>query len=72
MTFSAENDMDPGPVPEELTGLTQVEEMLISADLPMMTIVRLPRGGQHSYSGNVINLPQDPVAPGTVAAETYH
>ena len=59
VTFSAENDMDPGPVPEELTGLTQVEEMLISADLPMMTIVRLPRGGQHSYSGNVINLPQD-------------
>ena len=59
VSFSAENDMDPGPVPDELAGLTQIEEMLISQFLPMMTVYRLPRGGQHGYSGNVINLPQD-------------
>ena len=35
--------------------LTQVEEMLISAVLP---IVKLPHG-QYAYSGHVINLPQD-------------
>ena len=59
VTFSAENDMDPGPVPKELTGLTQVEQLLIAQIIPMMTIVRLPRGGQFGYSGNIINLPQD-------------
>ena len=39
-------------------GLTQVEEMLISAVLPIMTLYRLPHG-QYGYSGHVINLPQD-------------
>ena len=42
----------------QLQGLTQVEEMLISAVLPIMTIYRLPHG-QYGYSGHVINLPQD-------------
>ena len=59
VTFSAENNMDPGPVPEELAGLTQVEQLLIAQIIPTMTIVRLPRGGQFGYSGNIINLPQD-------------
>ena len=39
-------------------GLTQVEEMLISPILPIMTLYRLPHG-QYGYSGHVINLPQD-------------
>ena len=49
--------MDPGPVPPQLQGLTQVEEMLIrfSAVMPMMSLYRLPLG----YSGHVVNLPQD-------------
>ena len=38
--------------------LTQVEEMLISAVLPIMTLYRLPHD-QYGYSGHVINLPQD-------------
>ena len=59
VTFSVGNDMDPGTVPDELKGLTQVEQLLIAQIIPMMTIVRLPRGGQFGYSGNVINLPQD-------------
>ena len=41
-----------------LQGLTQVEEMLISAVMPIMSIYRLPHG-QYGYSGHVINLPQD-------------
>ena len=42
----------------QLQDLTQVEEMLISTVLPIMSIYRLPHG-QYSYSGHVINLPQD-------------
>lgn len=41
--------MDPGVV------LTQVEEMLISAVIPMMSVPY----GQYGYSGHVINLPQN-------------
>ena len=40
---------------------SQVEEMLISAVMPIMSIYRLPRG-QYGYSGHVINLPQDVVS----------
>ena len=50
--------MDPGVVPIELRGLTQVEEMLISAVMPLMSVYRLPHG-QYGYSGHVINLPQN-------------
>ena len=41
-----------------LLGLTQVEEMLISAVMPIIFIYRLPHG-QYGYSGHVINLHQD-------------
>ena len=41
-----------------LQGLTQVEEMLISGVLPIMSLYCLPHG-QYAYSGHVINLPQD-------------
>ena len=50
--------MDPGVVPIEFRGLTQVEEMLISAVMPLMSVYRLPHG-QYGYSGHVINLPQN-------------
>src|SRR6185436_3185858 len=56
--FSSENDMDPGEVPEELQGLTEIEEMLIARVFPVMSVYRL-RGGQHGYRGNVINFPQN-------------
>ena len=38
-----------------------MEEMLISAVMPIMSIYRLPHG-QYGYSGHVINLPQDVVS----------
>ena len=56
--FSAGNDMDPGIVPEQLKGLTQVEEMLISRVCPIMRVYR-KHGGQRGYQGHVLNLPQD-------------
>ncbi|CAG8774992.1 27709_t:CDS:2, partial [Gigaspora margarita] len=36
--FSGENDMDPGKVPEELQGLTEVKEMLITQVFPLFII----------------------------------
>jgi hypothetical protein len=56
--FSEENNMDPGDVPDDLKGLTEIEEMLIAQVFPVMTVYRL-RGGQTGYKGNVINFPQD-------------
>ena len=50
--------MDPGEVPKELQGLTQVEEMLIAQIFLIISVYYL-RGGQYAYCGNVINFPQD-------------
>ena len=49
--------MIPSKVPEQLQGLTQIEEMLIARALPIMRIYIKP-GGQRGYSGHCINLPQ--------------
>ena len=38
-----------------------MEEMLIAAVMPIMSIYHLPYG-QYSQSGHVINLPQDAVS----------
>ena len=38
--YSAENDMDPGSVPAELQGLSEVEELLIARAFPIMSIYR--------------------------------
>ena len=56
--YSDGNNMDPGTVPPLLQGLTQVEEMLISSVIPMMSVYKLPHG-QIGYGGHIINLPQD-------------
>ena len=56
--FSSENSMIPSPVPPQLQGLTQTEEMLIACALPIMRVYIKP-GGQRGYSGHCINLPQD-------------
>ena len=39
-------------------GLSQAEEMVISAVMPLMSIYWLPHG-QYGYKGHVINLPRD-------------
>ncbi len=52
-----------------LCGMTQVEEMLISAVMPIMSIYRQPQD-QYGYRGHVINLPQD-VVHSQVACHDY-
>ena len=42
--FLARNNMDPGEVPEELRGLTQIEEMLIAQIFPIISIYCLHAG----------------------------
>ncbi|CAG8581859.1 15995_t:CDS:2, partial [Gigaspora rosea] len=56
--FSVDNNMDPGEVPQELKGLTNVEKMLIAQVFPIISVFNL-RGGQYAYHRNIINFPQD-------------
>ena len=57
--FSYENDMIPSRALKKLQDLTQVEEMLISRAFPVINVYTKPFGGQRSYKGHVITLPQD-------------
>ena len=57
--FSHQNNMVPSPVPSELQGLTQFEEMLIARAFPVIHVCTEPRGGQRAYEGHVITHPQD-------------
>ena len=47
------------PVKPECLNLTCLEERLISPRIPFMQIHELPRGGQLSIHGNVVNVPAD-------------
>ena len=57
--FSAENKMIPGPVPAELQGLSQCEEMLIARAFPVMQVYLKPRYGTVCYKGHVVTLPHN-------------
>lgn len=46
-------------VPLPLKGLTDLEEMLIALVVPFMRVQTLPRGGQLSLRGGVINVVSD-------------
>ena len=56
--LSVANGMKWPDKPPELN-LHQLEERLISLRIPFMQIRELPRGGQYSLKGNVINVPVD-------------
>src|SRR4051794_21583926 len=56
--FSAENNIDPGEVLDELKGLSEIEQILIAQVFTVITVYRL-RGSQNGYRGNIINFPQD-------------
>jgi hypothetical protein len=56
--FSADNNMDPGDVSEELQGLTEIKEILIAQIFPIVSVYYLS-GGQYAYHDNAINFPQD-------------
>ena len=57
--FSFENSVIPSPVPKELQGLTQFEEMLIAMAFPIIHVYTKPRGGQRAYKGHVITMSQN-------------
>ena len=56
--LSVTNGMKWPVKPPELN-LHQLEERLIALRIPFMQIRELPRGGQYSLKGNVINVPVD-------------
>ncbi len=56
--LSVANGMKWPDKPPELK-LHPVEERLISLRIPFMPVRELPRGGQYSIKGNVINVPVD-------------
>uniref|UniRef100_A0A1X7VA88 DUF6570 domain-containing protein n=1 Tax=Amphimedon queenslandica TaxID=400682 RepID=A0A1X7VA88_AMPQE len=58
MLFSKDNNINPGTVTTQLQGLSQAEEMLISAIFTMICIYKLPHE-QYGYSRHVINFHQD-------------
>lgn len=56
--FTSSNNMDPGDVPEQLKGLTFIEEQLIARVHPLISIFKL-KGLQFGYRGHIINFEQD-------------
>ena len=47
------------PNKPDILNLTSLEERLISPRIPFMQIRELPRGGQLSIHGNIVNVPSD-------------
>ena len=56
--LSISNSMKRPDKPPQLN-LHQLEERLVALHIPFMQIRELPRGGQYSLKGNVINVPVD-------------
>ncbi len=58
-TCAKANKMTFPEKPDVLKDLTALEERLISPRIPFMHVRELPRGGQLSIHGNVVNVPAD-------------
>jgi hypothetical protein len=56
--MTADNMMDPGPIPPDLPALTQVEEMVIARAHVQMLVKRV-RGHQYQYTGHCVTFMQD-------------
>jgi hypothetical protein len=56
--MTADNMMDPGPVPPDLPELIQVEEMVIARAHVQMLVKRV-RGHQYQYTGHCVTFMQD-------------
>ena len=63
--WSNENNMDPGLVPEELTDLTDAEQMLIARIAPAIHVHMLKHGGI-AAKGHCIAFPQAVQEPATI------
>ena len=62
LKFTWSNNMKPGIVPEQLSNLTKIEQLLIAKSTPVMSIYQTKafgQPGQYHYKGNIINIPQD-------------
>ncbi|KAK3909841.1 ATP-dependent DNA helicase [Frankliniella fusca] len=57
--FAATNGLVFDPLPQELTGLTTLEERLVSARIPFMQIRELGYQKQLGLKGNCVNVPID-------------
>ncbi|KAK3933015.1 Amiloride-sensitive sodium channel subunit alpha, partial [Frankliniella fusca] len=57
--FAAKNGLVFDPLPQELTGLTTLEERLVSARIPFMQIRELGYQRQLGLKGNCVNVPID-------------
>lgn len=57
--FSELNNMQPGEIPDELKGLSILEQSLIAPIKPFMMLFKLQRNGQWKYNGNCISFNQD-------------
>ena len=58
--MSADNEMDPGSVPDYLPELSQLEEMIIARSHVQMMVFRY-RGHQYHYSGHCVSFMQSTV-----------
>lgn len=58
--MSANNEMDPGLVPDYLPELSQLEEMIIARSHVQMMVFRY-RGHQYHYSGHCVSFMQSTV-----------
>ena len=63
--FSAENNMDPGSLPNELTGLTVINQQLIARISPCINVHMLKHGGIAS-SGHCVTFPQNVNEPSQI------
>ena len=59
LTVLKQTKSDSRPVKPQCLNLTPLEERLISPRIPFTQICELPRGGQISIHGNVVNVPAD-------------
>ncbi|KAK3933220.1 Integrin alpha-PS5 [Frankliniella fusca] len=57
--FAAQNGLVFDPLPQELTGLSTLEERLVSARIPFMQIRELGYQKQLGLKGNCVNVPID-------------
>jgi hypothetical protein len=53
------NNLKLPPIPEELKGLSSLEERLLSQRYPFMKMLALPKGRQNAIKGAVVNIPVD-------------
>ena len=69
--FSFENNMDPGPIPDQLKDLSLTEQQLISRIAPAIHVHMLKHGGIAS-SGHCVTFPQDVNEPAQILPKLPH